>query len=212
MIIEEKNTVLAYRCPKCGGGVLSVVGLFRLSADMLKLKCDCAGSEMTVVKTSDGKVRLTVPCMLCPNPHHFTLGSNTFFNKDLFTLSCTHSGISLAMMGEENRVKAELARSELQLLDLMEKNGIIKLDELRGQSDFADPQVIEIIMYVIKELDEENKIYCKCDEGVEREFELDFEDESVNIRCKCCGASKSLAANSLISAHEFLNADSLELQ
>ena len=192
--------------------MLSVVGLFRLSADMLKLKCDCAGSEMTVVKTSDGKVRLTVPCMLCPNPHHFTLGSNTFFNKDLFTLSCTHSGISLAMMGEENRVKAELARSELQLLDLMEKNGIIKLDELRGQSDFADPQVIEIIMYVIKELDEENKIYCKCDEGVEREFELDFEDESVNIRCKCCGASKSLAANSLISAHEFLNADSLELQ
>jgi len=212
MILEEKKTVVAYRCPKCGGGVLSVVGMFRLSADMIKLKCDCGGSEMTVVKGKDGKVKLTVPCMLCPNPHHFTLGSNVFFNKDLFTLSCTHSGISIAMMGEENNVKAELARSELQLLDLMDKNGMIKLDELRGQTEFADPQIIEIIMYVIKELDEEEKIYCKCQKDVQREFELDFDAESVNIKCKCCGASKSLPANSLISAHEFLNADSLELE
>ena len=212
MIIEEKNTVVAYRCPKCGGGVMSVVGLFRLSADMIKLKCDCGGSEMTVVMASDGRVHFTVPCMLCPNPHHFTLSSNTFFSKELFTLSCTHSGISIAMMGEENSVKAELARSELALIDLMEKNGIIKLDELRGQSSFTDPQVIEIIMYVIKELDEENKIYCKCAEGVEREFELSFDEETINISCKCCGASKSLVANSLISANEFLNADSLELE
>ena len=69
MILEPKQTTVAYRCPHCGAGVMSLVGVFALSAEMLKLKCSCGESEMTIVKTSDGKIRFTVPCLLCPNPH-----------------------------------------------------------------------------------------------------------------------------------------------
>jgi len=58
MVLNPKETTLAYRCPHCGAGVMSIVGLFTLTADMLKLKCDCGKSELTVVY-SDGKVRLT---------------------------------------------------------------------------------------------------------------------------------------------------------
>ena len=53
MILEEKKTTVAYRCPKCGGGIMSVVGFFKLAADMVKLKCDCGESEMTVVYSKD---------------------------------------------------------------------------------------------------------------------------------------------------------------
>ena len=75
-----------------------------------------------------------------------------------------------------------------------------------------DPQITEIITYVIRELDDEGKIHCRCPEGVEGDYELEFTREGGLVSCKSCGASTTIAADSLISAHEFLNADSLELE
>ena len=89
MVLESRQTTVAYRCPQCGAGVMSVVNLFALRADMIKLKCDCGGSEMTLVHTKDNKVRFTVPCIFCPNPHHFTLSSHGFFDKEMFALPCS---------------------------------------------------------------------------------------------------------------------------
>ena len=60
MVLESKKTTVAYRCPHCGAGVMSLVDMFSLHADMLKLKCSCGESEMTMVKAADGKVRFTV--------------------------------------------------------------------------------------------------------------------------------------------------------
>ena len=45
MIINPKETTVAYRCPACGAGVMSAVGIFALSAEMIKLKCTCGQSE-----------------------------------------------------------------------------------------------------------------------------------------------------------------------
>ena len=212
MVLDPKQTTVAYRCPKCGAGVMSVVGLFNLSADMLKLKCDCGGSEMSVVYTKDSKIRFTVPCILCPNPHQYTLSSNIFFDKELFVLPCPYSSINIAMMGETNMVKAELARTELELLDMLEKSGIHDFDEIKGEQSISDPQIIEIITYVIKELDEEGKIHCRCQDDAEKQYELEFLSDSIRVSCKACGASKQIFTQSLIDAHEFLNADSLELE
>ncbi len=212
MILEPKQTTVAYRCNKCGGGVMSRVGMFDLSADMVKLKCDCGGSEMTVQKTKDGKYNLTVPCFLCPQPHRYTLSSNSFFDKELFALPCHYSGISIAVMGEINKVKAELARTELELLDMLEKSGIEGFDELKSEQSLPDPQVIEIILYVIKELDEEGKIQCNCPTEAEKEYEISFLEESILVKCSTCGASKEIPTASLIDAHEFLNADKLVLE
>ena len=191
---------------------MSVVGLFNLSADMIKLKCDCKGSEMTIVRNKDGKISFTVPCILCPEPHRYTLSSNAFFSKDLFVLPCHYSGINIAMMGDANKVKAELARTELELLDMLEKSGVQSFDEFKGEQTLSDPQVLEILIYVIKELDEEGRIYCRCPEESEKEYEIEFLRESIKVSCKCCGASKEIPTASLIDAHEFLHADSLTLE
>ena len=212
MVLESKNSTVAYRCPSCGSGVMSVIDTFRLSADMVKLKCDCGGSEMSIVYTKDSKVRFTVPCILCPNPHQYTLSSNVFFSKELFVLPCHYSGINIAMMGETNSVKAELARTELELLDMLEKSGIDSFESIRGEQTLTDPQVVEIVLYVIKELDEEGRIECKCQGEGEREYEIEFLRESMRVSCKACGASKEIPTQSLIDAHEFLNADRLVLE
>ena len=213
MVLEPKQTTVAYRCPKCGAGVMSVVGLFNLSADMIKLKCDCKGSEMTIVRNKEGKINFTVPCILCPESHRYTLSSNNFFSKDLFVLPCQYSGINIAMMGDANKVKAELARTELELLDMLEKSGLQSFAEIKGEQTVSDPQVLEILIYVIKELDEEGRIYCRCsEEQSEREYDIEFLRESMKVTCRCCGASKEIPTASLIDAHEFLHADSLTLE
>lgn len=222
MILNEKKTTVAYRCPSCGAGVMSVVGLFGLNSHMVKLKCDCGKSEMTMVMGDDRKVRFTVPCIFCPNPHSFTVSSNLFFNKDIFLLPCPYSDINIAMVGEINHVRAELSRSELELIDLLEKSGLEGIEGLAAfnqnddESGLGDPQVFDIIKYVITELDEEGKISCKCPKSDEGESEGDYEieifDEAIKVSCKRCGASKTIPTNSLIAANDFLNIDSLELE
>ena len=212
MVLEPRQTTVAYRCPQCGAGVMSVVNLFNLCADMIKLKCDCGGSEMTLVHTKDQKVRFTVPCIFCPNPHHFTLNSHSFFEKEMFALPCPYSGMNVAVMGDTDRVKAELARSELELLELLEENNAESFSSLHKEQGFDDPQVLEIITYIVKELDAEGRINCLCESDEEGDYELEFLPDAVRISCKRCGASATLPTNSLIDAYEILGADSLELK
>ena len=215
MVLDAKQTTVAYRCPHCGAGVMSVVGLFSLSADMVKLKCTCGESEMSVVYSKDGKIRLTVPCILCPKPHVFTLNSSVFFKNELFVLPCPLSDINICMMGEENQVKAELARTELELLDLLEEHGIESFDIFhKGEQTLSDPQILDIILFVIKDLDDEGRIYCKCDknDGEESSYDVEVIPEGIKVTCTKCKATKTIAANSLIDAHAFLNSDSLTLE
>ena len=120
MVLDTKQTTIAYRCPHCGAGVLSAVSLFTLKGSMVRLKCDCGKSAMEILPAEDGKIRLTVPCIICPKPHRFTVSESVFFGKELFSIPCPYSDINICTMGEVNHVKAELARTELQLLDMME--------------------------------------------------------------------------------------------
>jgi DNA-directed RNA polymerase subunit RPC12/RpoP len=214
MVIDTKQTTVAYRCPHCGAGVMSVVGVFSLSAEMMKLKCSCGHSEMSMVRSSDGKIRFTVPCLICPTPHSFTVNSSIVFSKELFLLPCPYSDVNIAVMGNEDHVKAELSRSELELLDMLEKAGIDSFESLHTDSFLTDPQVLDIITYVIRELDEEGKITCRCPpcESEESEYDAEILEDGVKVTCRRCGASKLIPSNSLISAHEFLNADSLDLE
>ncbi|MBE6601044.1 MAG: hypothetical protein E7637_00855 [Ruminococcaceae bacterium] len=214
MVLDPKQTTVAYRCPHCGAGIMSAVGLFALSADMVKLKCTCGNSETSIVYSKDGKVRLTVPCLLCPNPHTFTLNSSLFFGKDLFTMQCPYSDMTVACIGDPNQVKAELARSELELLDLMEQSGINSFDSLKNDEEhLTDPQILDIIMFVIHDLDAEGKIRCKCDAHDNgRLYDAEVLNEGVRVSCRKCGATRLIPTDSGLGAHAFLNADELHLE
>ena len=232
MLLNEKRTTVAYRCPDCGGGIMSAVGLFNLSADMVKLKCTCEKSEMKIVYNRDGSVRLTVPCLICSQPHTFTVNASLFFSDELFVLPCPYSDINIAFTGEMNAVKAELARTELELLDLLEQNGITDFSALHGdERDLPDPQILDIILFVIDDLDAEGKIYCHChpdpkespseevishntdeDHPHESRYEAEITDDGIKVTCRVCGASTIISTDSMLSAHAFLNADSMHLQ
>lgn len=228
MVLNEKRTTVAYRCPDCGGGILSAVGLFNLSADMVKLKCTCGKSELKIVYNRDGTVRLTVPCLICSQPHTYTVNSSLFFSDELFVLPCPYSDINIAFTGEMNQVKAELARTELELLDMLEENGITDFSALHGsEQDLPDPQILDIILFVIDDLDAEGKIFCRCHpdpavgkssdtdygewSGEGSRYEAEVTDQGIKLTCLACGASTVIPTDSMLSAHAFLNADSVHL-
>ncbi len=229
MILNEKRTTVAYRCPHCGGGVLSAVGLFNLSADMVKLKCTCGQSHLEIIYKRDNTVRLKVPCMICSTPHNYTVTTGVFFSDELFVLPCPYSDVNVCFTGEMNLVKAELARTELELMDILEEHGITDFSALHGDEEtLGDPQVRDIVMFVINDLDAEGKIYCRChpDDGQppkipfgdetdvpeDSRYEAEITKDGISVVCKECGASRVIPTDSSLSAHAFLNCDSLYLE
>ncbi len=227
MVLQTKQTTIAYRCPHCGEGVVSAVGMFSLSADMVKLKCHCGKSELELVYSKDGKVRIKVPCLICPNGHSYTVSKSLFFDRDIFLLPCPVSDVNIGFIGELNRVKFELSRTELELLKILEENGVDSFAALHGEEEdiLSDPQITEIVLFVIHDLEAENKIYCRCnpapekgakapenDSEKEREYDVEITPDGILVTCKECGASRLIPTDGLLSAHAFLNCDALYLE
>lgn len=210
MILDQKQTTIAYRCPDCGSIVRSVVGIFSLSAEMIKLKCPCGGSALDIVYTKDKKIRLTVPCLVCPSPHSYLISSNAFFEREIFTLACTYSGLDVFFAGTEAEVDRAVAASEAELIELAGEDALEALAHTRSEEELIDPQVLEVIMYVLKELEDEGNIHCGCEDG--GDYELQLGDESVFIVCKKCGKEYEIRANSVTAAQDFLNADEITLR
>lgn len=215
MVLPEKRTTLAYRCPHCGTGVISAVDIFALGGGMVKLKCTCGESALSAVTTDESKIHLTVPCILCGSDHHFTLSSSLFFGKDIFPLSCPYTGMNIAFLGEMNRVRAELAKSELELLDLMEESGIksFELSEEEKQNTITDSQIRDVVLFVINDLDAEGKIDCKCQkEENGRQYDAEILDDGILVKCRKCHASRFIPTDSGLAANAFLNIDALHLE
>ncbi len=211
MIIEPKKTTLAYRCPACGGVPTSVVGLFSLSADLFKLKCDCGESFMTVQKETDGQFRLTVPCVSCPRPHEYLLSKNVFFNSESFIIPCSLCGIDICFLGHEDKVSEAIKYSNDEIVKMLGDYAIQQIKTKESDINIADPQIMEIVRFVVSDLHEEGKIYCNC-ENNDGDFVVDILDDFISINCKKCGAKAIVPADSTIAAHDFLNADHITLK
>lgn len=210
MIINQKQTTIAYRCPSCGAIVKSMVGVFSLSGDMMRLKCPCGGSEMTVLRTQDKKMRLTVPCFLCPSPHNYTVSESVFFERDQFAFACPYSGLDICFTGKPENVDRMTAEADAVLTEMLGDKTLADVKEAtQGSGVFTDPQIFDIVMYVIRDLDEAGEITCKCaDEG---DYEAEILDDAVEVRCKKCGAKATVPAGSTLAANAFLHTDHLTL-
>ncbi len=221
MILNSKETTVAYRCPKCGKMVFSVIGVFTLSGDMLKLKCGCGESELTLQYTSDRKVRLTVPCIVCANPHAFVISTKTFFNEDVFRFSCTYSGVDICLVGEHEAVIEAAKQADSDFLNLLKSAGVEDFESFisaKEQDDdahsgkYADPEMQSIVHFMLCELEDEENITCKCGHHGHYEFKFVGNNlDNVLIYCTECSASVSVPLTDPVAANAFLHIDELHL-
>ncbi len=211
MILNQRETTVAYRCPACGAVIVSLVGAFALTADMIRLKCPCGESDLTAVYTKDKKVRLTIPCFLCPTPHSVTISSQMFFEPKLRTFPCPYSGLDICFMGPKEQVDEALAEAERELHSLLGETDLSSLAAHRGHAaTFTDPQIMDIVMYVIHDLQAEGEITCNCPDR-HGDYLVEILDECVRITCKNCRATKEIPTDSLAEANAFLHCTHIDL-
>jgi hypothetical protein len=246
MIIDNKETAVGYFCPSCGSPVVSMVGVFSLSAQLLRLKCGCGGSDLTIKYERGGgderRVTITTPCVLCPNPHIHTLGSTAFFGRDLFCLPCPVYGIDTLFIGMPEKVDDAMERVIRELNALLESAasdaeeakapdpdemhmfessaekvvrgfGPLRRDQKSSLPD-TDPQVYDIVRYVVRDLASCDGVRCCCEGGVAAPENVDikFGEDTVTVSCSQCGASTTFGVGSVDAAQRFLHSEELILE
>ena len=227
--------VFAYRCPKCGGGVLTpMIDPMKLRG-MVRLGCPCGKSRMTVEHEPD-HIALTVPCLLCGREHHFKVDPVLLSDEGFHTLNCPYSDMTVFWSGEINEVKADLAKTELDLLNLLgderELDSFGKLHPDEDASENApgddreiesvmqkmtgdrwyDPDIVSAVKLVISELKEDGKIFCKCPSNEGIEYEIGMTKEGFLVKCPVCGASRMISVDPGPASQAFLDADHLTLE
>ncbi len=224
MILKQKITNIAYRCPSCTAVTTGFVGSFSLMSDMLKLKCPCHGSEMTITYTSgnekEKKIRLSVPCLFCGNNHNYMVSQNVFFNSELFLLNCPYTNMDIAFVGNEEKINEETKRSDKELRLLFDEAGIESVEEFKAcaenvkkksddNDNLPDAEVYDIVRYLVSELKEDGAIDCPCHSG---NYDFEFTEDGIRVFCPECNADYVFCATSVAAAEEFLSCDRLELK
>ena len=214
MVIKPKQRNIAYRCPECASSIFGIVGKFALSANMVRLKCDCdKPSSLDICVTNDGKLRLSVPCLFCKQNHNYVVSEAVFFDREKFLLNCPYTGMDIAFIGEEEDINTELKRTEEEIGRLMasfeaEELSDIQPSDMTEDEILPDPAVYDTLRFVVKDLEAEGRVKCPCSDG---KYELRFVDSGIEVYCENCGATYTFTATTPSVAEEYLSIDSLEL-
>ncbi|MBR6411321.1 MAG: hypothetical protein IKS35_08065 [Clostridia bacterium] len=210
---------IAYRCPKCGTGVIGPADVIKLPGAEFRLNCTCRNSSLIINKNNAGKLSLSVPCVLCGTPHTFTVQASLLENADVVSLPCPFSGLDICFLGEINSVKAALAESELKLLNTMQEMGIDSFEafhpEQTGRKTGAAGMELEngvAVMQVLEELVEDGKIRCRCPEGQGKAFDVTSGDGELEIECPVCHAKRRIPLDSGPALQALLEAEELYLE
>ena len=212
MVVSENKAYLAYRCPHCGCGVIGLVGSFALSGGRLyKLKCACGQSSLSITESSERTLRVSVPCLLCSSEHTYLVSPTLFYGRDLFLLNCSYSDLDICFIGTEEKVREALTQNEATLREMFADAGLSSLSRMAGEKPPAlpDAEVLEIIRFLVRDLEDEGKIDCPCHNG---EYELDLTEEGVLIVCRNCGGRYLCPVGSVEAAQDFLSCDRICLR
>lgn len=211
MILEMKNILAAYRCADCGDTVFGMTGAVALTGDMIKLKCPCGKSEMTIKNIPDGKVRITVPCVFCRSDHMFVISKKLLLSKELFTYPCPYAGVDIAFFGTEENVREAVKISDEQLSEMMTDEERDALFDPEGDDErsFGDEHVRDMITLVLGELADDGKIFCDC--GISHDLAVRDGDDYVEVFCKKCGCLKRYYCENSLGTQELFDADEVHL-
>ena len=213
MVLNNIQTHIAYRCHRCGTAIYGFIGKFALKAGMVRLKCNDCDSALDVTVSSDGKLRLSVPCLFCGKNHHYTVSESIFFGRELFLLNCPYSNMDIAFIGEKERIDGEVIRTRNELTQLFADLEIsdpreIQPEDLDDNDVLPDPAVYDALRFLVKELEADEKIDCPCHNG---SYELRFCPEGVQVYCERCGAVYTFDTRAEHSYEDYLNLDSITL-
>ncbi len=195
---KKKDLItMMYRCPDCGEEVWAPEGFLDLTAEGMALKCKCGMSSLQLMYTKDGRVRFTVPCFMCPDPHQYLVSKEYLKESGIRTFRCPLSPISVLYVGKKDLIVEEASKDNDEFRSLYfdeDEKDLYTLKEI-GREDrtgLVGPEISEALYSSLAVLDGDGAIRCSCDL---HKGEYDFfinEDQDVYLACLKCGKGKNL--------------------
>lgn len=215
MVLDKKEVTVLYRCPECGSEVRSIIGIFSLTADMIRLKCPCGESQLQMIYTKDKKIKITVPCFFCHETHSFTLSAQAFFERDVFVYPCPYSGLDICFIGKDDMISDAVDKSNEAIQKMVEDMGLDDFDEKmssisNSKIDESDSSIRDEAFYLLSEFADEGAIVCHCEDG--GDYFTEEYDDHITLKCSKCGDSIDISTLSESEIKKFLNMDEIVLQ
>ena len=212
MILKPQDTTIAYRCPACGSTIFSVIGALALSGDIIKLKCSCGCSELVLANADKDKIRITTPCIFCPTPHHYVMSRKLLMTRELFTFPCAYAGIDILFIGAKGEVMKAVELSDHELHSIIDDTELAGVHEANQDDLCVDEHLRDMVLFVLGDLAEEDRIYCDCEDG-KGDYLVETTFDGIRISCKKCGAAKDICCvGSTLDTQAVLDCTDLYLQ
>ena len=211
MILQPKDTTVAYRCPECGSTIFSVVGTLALSGDIIKLKCTCGCSELVMENMENDKIRMTVPCIFCSSPHYYVVSKKLLMTRELFTFPCAYAGVDILFVGAKGEVMKAVEASDKELSSLIDETELAGVHRANADDLFVDEHLRDMVLFVLGDLAEEDRIHCECEDM--GDYSVEITATGVRISCKKCGAAREISCTgSTLDTQAFLDCMDLYLK
>lgn len=211
--MAPKHNHIAFRCPECGDLILGLVGESALSLNM-RLKCTCGGSALDITPTTDKKIKLSVPCVLCKDNHTYTISPSILLERDIFKLNCPYANVDIAYVGDSDSISAAADETVKKLSEMMSSLGAESLEDIQPQEMSADEivpdaQVYDVIRFIVKDLEAEGEVDCPCHSG---SYDLRYAPGGIQVYCTDCGATYNFSCETVSMAEEYLTMSKIELK
>ncbi len=204
---DTSMTTVAYRCPYCGAILTFDVTKERLGKGKVSMQCiQCHKSQIDISRLPSGAVNIIAPCLVCPHPHSYNLSYEMFFEREIYCLPCSFSGIDICFIGDMDSVEDEIIRSGGEISAILEATREQDDRASDASAMLADTSVMREVLFAIGNLEEEKKIKCVCGSSAVKVL-LDY-DKAIII-CKVCAKKKEIAARTRIDANAAIDMDEI---
>ncbi len=207
--MNNKQTMIAYRCTYCGSVIWTNISESMLDKPF-KLPCvECKKSTLELEKTPDAKIKLTVPCLMCPHPHPYTISEEMFFSRSVYTFPCSFTGLDICFIGtDEDAVDEEIDATAALIREMISDEDASNDSDKRKNAGMmvADTSVMREVLFAIGKLDEEKKISCKCGSKAVKVL-IDY--DKANVVCKVCANSTHIPARTRFDANNAIDLDEI---
>lgn len=191
MIINFDRTA-AYRCPACGEITFGNFSMFELSGTKgVSIQCTCGQSALLIVPENKNQFTVVADCMICDEPHRFSLPFHALAKKDCTEFTCPDVMITLACIGRNEAVHNAIIKSEHYISELLAACGL----EHTGKNGVTMLKALD----KIQELSDDENLYCQCGSKM---IDVEIREDDLILECCLCGARLTLTTD-MIRSKEF---------
>lgn len=202
MLTDLKATI-GFKCQACNQNIYKTLSIFDLnSTRSVPLTCSCGHNNGEIRSKNQDNYAIHANCCFCGESHSYYIGKKNFWNKKIVSYACPTTSLVHIAIGHFPQVEEAMLEADKDFEELVSDMAPFGTDELNNS-------LILDLFEKIKELDEDDELYCTCGN---HDLLLDILNDNIVLLCEQCGQMMMIDTKDPQKAEELLHADKLVLQ